>query len=124
VYEDTDIFAFMDIQPIRPGQVLIIPKDHIDKFSDVSDEIAEKIFKKSRELTRAIEKNLKPDRVGIIVNGYGVGHAHMIVAPLHNSGDITTARAAGIENNKIVFSPRNFPFAERAELDRLAKLLS
>ena len=124
VFEDHDILAFMDIQPIHPGQILVIPKEHIDHFSAVSNIIAEKIFQKSRELTRIIEKKLKPDRVGLIVNGYGVAHAHMIVVPLEGPGDITTARAAAIHNGKIVFSPRNFPFAKREELDKIAKLLS
>jgi histidine triad (HIT) family protein len=124
VYEDEKIFAFMDIQPVNPGQVLIIPKEHVDKFSDVSDEIADKIFHKARELVNIIKQKLNPDRVGLVVNGYGVSHAHMIVIPLNEAGDITTAKAAAIENGKVVFSTKNFPLANRVELDKLAKILT
>ena len=40
VHDDADTFAFMDIRPIQPGHVLVIPKVHVDHFSDLPDDAA------------------------------------------------------------------------------------
>jgi histidine triad (HIT) family protein len=123
VYEDNLILAFMDIQPVRPGQVLVIPKEHIDYFSDISEDLATKIFLKAHEISKMAKAKLNPERVGLVVHGYGVPHAHMIVVPQEHEDDITTGRMAKIENGEIVFSIKNLPVAPREELNRLAELL-
>ena len=123
VYEDEQILAFMDIQPVRPGQVLVIPKQHVDHFSDLPDELAAQIFAKAHQLSKVIRKKLKPERVGLIVHGYGVPHAHMLVVPQEHANDITTAKMAAIENGEIIFSMDRLPIAPRPELDRIAGLI-
>jgi histidine triad (HIT) family protein len=123
VYEDDDILAFMDIQPVRPGQVLVVPKEHVDHFSDIADPLASKVFLKAHELSKLIRNKLKPERVGLIVHGYGVPHAHMIVVPAEREDDITSARMARIEDGNVVFSMKNLAVAPRPELDRIAELL-
>lgn len=123
VYEDRDILAFMDIQPVRPGQVLVIPKEHVDHFSDIPAELAGKIFLRAHAIAKTIKARLKPERVGMVVHGYGVPHAHMIVAPQHDADDITSARMAQITDGKVVFSIKNLAVVSRAELDAMAKLI-
>jgi histidine triad (HIT) family protein len=123
VYEDAQILAFMDIQPVRVGQVLIIPKEHIDHFSDIPDELAAKIFMKAHEISKVIKSKLKPERVGLVVHGYGVPHAHMIVVPQENEDDITSGRMAEIKDGKIHFTVKRLPVASREELDSIAKSL-
>ncbi|MEI7451761.1 MAG: HIT family protein [Candidatus Falkowbacteria bacterium] len=123
VYEDDDILAFLDIHPVNPGQVLVIPKVHIDHFIDVPDKLADKIFEIGRILGRKIMTELKPHRVGFVINGYGVPHAHLIVVPLKDLGDITSAKMAEIENGKIVFKDSNLPVPSREKLDEIAGLL-
>ena len=44
VYEDDAVAAFMTLQPTAPGECLIIPKAHIDHFTDVPDDIAQRIM--------------------------------------------------------------------------------
>ena len=121
VWEDDRILAFMDIQPVRAGQVLVIPKEHIDHFSDIPDDLAQWLFARVHRISGAIKSRLKPQRVGLVVNGYGVPHAHMIIVPQEHEHDITSGRMAKIEDGEIVFSVKNLPVASRQELDLLAE---
>ena len=123
VYEDNNILAFMDIQPVREGQVLVIPKEHIDHFTDIPDQIAVQIFVQARRIARVIKNKLNPERVGFVVHGYGVSHAHMIVVPQKDTDDITSGTMAEVRDGKVIFSSHNLLFPTREELDRIAQLL-
>lgn len=123
VYEDDDILAFMDIFPVREGQVLVIPKKHIDHFSDIPDELAAKIFTKAHQISKNIRIKLNPERMGLIVHGYGVAHAHMIVLPQYHEDDITSAQMAEIKDNKVIFTMNNLPKVTRDDLNKMAETI-
>ena len=123
VYEDAEILALMDIQPVRPGQVLVIPKQHIDHFSDIPDALALRIYMKTHALLQAVRKVVQPERIGLVVHGYGVAHAHMVIVPQHHEDDITSGRMAEIENGRVIFTTRNLPVIPREELDQMAQLI-
>jgi histidine triad (HIT) family protein len=65
-----------------------------------------------------------PERVGMVVHGYGVPHAHLVLVPQHGPYDITSARYAHLEDGKISFSLKNIPVADRTTLDQHARLLA
>lgn len=123
IYEDDEILAFMDIQPVRQGQVLVIPKDHIDHFSDIPDALALRIYMKTHALLKAVREVVRPERMGLVVHGYGVPHAHMIILPQHHEDDITSARMADIENGRVIFTHKKLPVVSREELDRMSQLI-
>lgn len=123
VYENERVIAFLDIQPVRPGQTLVIPKTHIDHFSDIPDDLAMEIYAITHKLSRVIRRALKPERVGLVVHGYGVAHAHMVIVPQHDESDITSGRMAGVENGQVIFSVKGLPFVSRNELDEIARLI-
>ncbi len=123
VYEDEEIIAFMSLRPINPGEVLIIPKIHIDHFYDVPDEIASKIIIIARQLAQKIKKKLNPIRVGYVVHGFGVAHAHFVLVPLHKPDDIAARQFMRIENDNIVVDFEQIPIQPRDKLDRIARLL-
>src|ERR687894_518816 len=97
VYEDERVMALMNIRPIHPGELMVIPKEHIDHFCDVPDELACRILVQAQRLSRNIRERLKPSRVGLVVHGFGVPHAHLCVVPLLESSDIVSAKLAVIE---------------------------
>jgi histidine triad (HIT) family protein len=113
----------MDIQPVRQGQVLVIPKQHIDHFSDIPDALALKIYTKTHSLLRAVRAVVHPERMGLVVHGYGVPHAHMVIVPQHHEDDITSGRMADIENGRVIFTTKKLPLVSRDELDRMAQLI-
>lgn len=120
VYEDEQTLAFMDIRPVRTGQLLVIPKQHTDHFADLPDDLASALFLIGQQLSRALRSVLAPLRVGMVVHGFGVAHAHLIVLPLEHAWDITSAQAAGVENGRVHFRWEHLPLAERGALDALA----
>jgi histidine triad (HIT) family protein len=123
VYEDDHILAFMDLHPVNEGQVLVIPKEHIDHFSDIPEDLATEIFIKAHRISRKIRETLHPERMGFAVHGYGVSHAHFIIIPQRCSTDITNSKMAKIKNGKIIFTADNLPAIPRAELNRVSEVI-
>lgn len=81
IYEDKDVFAFLDINPVNPGHVLIIPKKHCKTMADTPNELISKIFAKSKELMEVIKKTFNADYVGLSVVGVDVPHFHVHLIP-------------------------------------------
>jgi histidine triad (HIT) family protein len=124
IYEDEELMAFMTLRQINPGEFLIIPKAHIDHFCDISDDLSRHIITHAQRLSRNLRSRLQPERVGLVVHGYGVAHAHLVVVPLHDSSDIVSAKYGYIENGQIKYDENLLPEVPRSELDRLARVLS
>lgn len=121
IYEDDKILAFMNIRPVNPGEFMVIPKEHIDRFVDISDDLAAHILVNAQRLARKVQNKFKPKRMGYVVHGFGVPHAHLNVVPLEHPDDIVSYKFARIENNKVVFDAKQIPMVPRDELDRIAK---
>lgn len=123
IYEDDKILAFMDIRPISPGECMIIPKEHIDHFCDVPDELSQHIMLYSQKLARKIQKTFNPKRVGYVIHGFGVPHAHLVLIPLNERDDVTSKKFMEIQNGEIVLNFDKVPFRNYTELDKYAELL-
>lgn len=125
IYEDAQCMAFMGIRPIHPGECMIIPKDHIDHFTDIEDKLAAHIMvvaqKIGHKMLTALEP--KPKRIGYVVHGFGVAHAHLIIVPQHEEDDIVSGRHLKVVDGEIIADETINPLASRVELDRVATLL-
>jgi histidine triad (HIT) family protein len=124
VHSDDQVHAFLTIHQTRPGELLVIPKQHIDHFSDLPDALTAHLTVVAQRLSRTLREKMNPLRVGWIVHGFGVAHAHLIVVPQHAEDDIASGRHAFVDEAGLVqFSESRVPPTPRAELDRLAALL-
>ena len=123
VHRDDRLAAFMDIRPVRTGQVLIIPHAHIDHFSDLPDDVALDIVRFGQKLARAMRKSLELKRVGMVVHGFGVPHAHLVVLPLLEGPDITSQQNAAIVDGRVRFRWESVALASRADLEATADVL-
>ncbi len=81
VYEDEKILAFLDINPVNYGHVLVIPKKHFQWFYEVPDKILSYLTIKSKDIVIALKKTLKPDYVALSVVGLDVPHFHLHLIP-------------------------------------------
>jgi histidine triad (HIT) family protein len=124
VYEDDVLVAFMGIQPTAPGECLVIPKAHVDHFTDVPDEVAQRIMLVAQRIGRQLRAAFRPERVGLLVHGYGVPHAHLILVPQHGPHHLTSDRFARVEDGRVVFDLTRIPFADRSDLDAHARVLA
>lgn len=123
VHDDGDSFAFMDIRPIRPGHVLVIPKLHIDHFSDLPEDAAIKVLMVAQRLAKTLRADLKPPRVGLLVGGFAVPHAHLHVVPMHDGHDLTSQNYAKVADGKVVYDITNIPPAPPEALAEMAARL-
>lgn len=88
IYEDDKTFAFMDIHPIQPGHVLLVPKAQVPTVWELSYEDYKALTTAMRKIARKLQQ-VFPDkkRIGIIIEGLEMlDHAHVKIFPI-NSGD-------------------------------------
>ena len=83
VAEDENNFAFLDINPVARGHVLVIPKVEIDYLFDIDDKRLASLIIFAKKIAKAMDASLKPIRTGIIVEGLEVPHAHIHLIPMY-----------------------------------------
>lgn len=90
VWEDDKFLAFLSIGPHRMGHTLIIPKIHTDYYFDLSEQNLKDMVSVQIKLAAAIKKAFKPKsgKVGIIIAGLEVPHAHLHLIPMDEMGDL------------------------------------
>jgi histidine triad (HIT) family protein len=85
-HEDADSIAFMDIQPVNAGHVLVVPRAHYDSLLDVPPEIGMHLFQVTMKLAGAIRRVTGCDDMNIVVNsgaaaGQDEPHYHVHIIP-------------------------------------------
>ncbi len=88
VAEDSSHFAFLDINPVHPGHVLVIPKKEIDYIFDLSDEEYSALMLFAKRVARAIRKAIPCKKVGVTVIGLDVPHTHVHLVPMNTGADM------------------------------------
>lgn len=88
VAEDSDNFAFLDINPVRKGHVLVVPKTETDYIFDLPEEKYVSLQKFAAKVARAVKKATGCVRVGVAVLGMEVPHAHIHLVPLNTEKDM------------------------------------
>ena len=93
ILENDRFLAFLDIRPIRPGHTLVIPKKEIDYLFDLDDEALAGLMAFSKKVARAIRQAVECKRVGLMVAGLEVPHAHIHLVPIVEVLDLNFAKA-------------------------------
>jgi len=101
IAEDDENFAFLDINPNSKGHTLCVPKNEIDKLTDLDEESYLSLMRFSRRVALAVEQSVDCLRVGMTVIGLEVPHVHVHIIPLREMGDATFQR-------KVSLSPEDF----------------
>ena len=86
VYEDEQTYAFLDINPLSDGHVLVVPKKQVDKIYDLDDDTYQALFATVKKVAKRINDVLGV-RAGLVVEGLEVPHAHVHVVPMYD-GDV------------------------------------
>ncbi|WP_116998571.1 HIT family protein [Desertimonas flava] len=94
VWRDDRAVAFMSINPIARGHVLVVPVAEIDHWLDAAPELAAHLFEVSRIIGLAQQAAFDVERIGVIVAGYEVPHTHVHVIPTRSMADLSFANAA------------------------------
>lgn len=89
IAEDDRFYAFLDINPMAEGHTLVIPKQETDYVFDLDDNNLSGLILFARKVAKAIEKVIPCRRVGMMVIGLEVPHAHIHLIPIQKEGDMS-----------------------------------
>ncbi len=101
VAESEYFFAFLDINPMKQGHTLVVPKVEIDYLFDLDDALLGNLMIFSKQVARAISAAIPCRRVGVAVLGMEVPHAHIHLIPLDRESDMN------LSNPKLKLSAEN-----------------
>ncbi|MDA0321343.1 MAG: HIT family protein [Verrucomicrobia bacterium] len=91
--EDDRFFSFLDIRPIHEGHTLVIPKREIDYIFDLDDDLLAGVMHFARPIAAALKAVVPCKRIGIMVAGIEVPHAHVHLVPISDVGDLNFGHA-------------------------------
>jgi len=93
VLRDERCAAFLTVAPLRPGHVLVVPVEEIDSWLDLPPDLAGHLVLVAQRVGRAVQAAFGSARVGLVVAGLEVPHAHLHVVPVDTMADLDFARA-------------------------------
>ncbi len=92
ITEDENFYAFLDIHPLARGHTLVVPKKEVDYLFDLDDETLAGMSIFSKRVALAIENAIPCARIGMVVLGLEVPHAHIHLIPINSEADISFSR--------------------------------
>jgi histidine triad (HIT) family protein len=89
VAENEEFLAFLDINPVAKGHTLIVPKKEIDYLFDVDDDSLGGLMVFAKKVAKALDKTIECKRVGVMVIGTEVPHAHVHLIPFQRESQMS-----------------------------------
>jgi histidine triad (HIT) family protein len=102
VAEDENYFAFLDIFPVAKGHTLVIPKKEVDYIFDLEDDLYVGLQAFAKKVAIGLKKAIPCQKVGVLVLGLEVPHAHIHLIPMQNEADLLNF------SKKLKFTPEEF----------------
>ena len=88
VCEDSENIAFLDINPLRRGHTLIVPKLEVDNIFSLNENSYNSLFSFAKRVAINMKKKITCDRIGMSVVGLDVPHAHIHLIPINSFEDM------------------------------------
>ncbi len=88
VAEDENFLAFLDISPVAKGHTLVIPKKEVDYLFDLDDELYAGLQLFAKKVAAGLKKAIPCVKVGVLVLGLEVPHAHIHLIPMQSEADV------------------------------------
>ncbi len=88
VAEDEKFLAFLDISPVAKGHTLVIPKKEVDYLFDLEDELYSGLQLFAKKVAVGLKKAVPCEKVGVLVLGLEVPHAHIHLIPMQDETDV------------------------------------
>lgn len=106
IYENPFVFAFLDIHPIQPGHVLVVPKIEVNHFDDLPEPFYSEVFKVAKIIAKAQKEAFKIDRITLQIQGFEVPHTHIHLIPA-NSMKEAVIQSAPMEKGEVLEEIKN-----------------
>lgn len=89
IAEDDKYFAFLDINPVKEGHTLVVPKEEVDYIYDLEDDILAGLNVFAKKIASAVKGACPCNRIGVTVIGLEVPHAHVHLIPIDKLNDMS-----------------------------------
>jgi histidine triad (HIT) family protein len=93
VWRDDRAVAFLSINPLRPGHVLVVPRDEVEHWVDLAPDLWAHLTRIAQILGRGLQRAYGPAKVGMMLAGLEVPHVHVHLVPIDDERDLDFARA-------------------------------
>lgn len=88
IAEDDRFIAFLDVRPLKPGHILVVPKKEVDYIFDLDETTLSGMMLFARKVAKAMKEVIECKRIGVAVIGLEVPHAHIHLIPLTKETDM------------------------------------
>lgn len=88
VFENDQLIAFIDLHPLNPGHTLVIPKTHYEAFTDMPIDEFRPFMEVAHTVAKKVHAAYPSHRLGMVVKGFDVAHAHLHLFPQLTAMDI------------------------------------
>ncbi|MEM0938587.1 MAG: HIT family protein [Bacteroidota bacterium] len=88
IAENNNYIAFLDINPLKEGHTLVVPKAEVDYVFDLDYQTLAGLFSFSKRVAKAIQAVVECNRIGVTVMGLEVPHAHVHLIPIDTMDDM------------------------------------
>lgn len=102
VLENENFLAILDVNPVKDGHTLVIPKLQVDYIYDLPEDVFKELFVFSKKVAKMLENSFTCNRIGISVIGLEVPHAHIHLIPINKIQDMN------FENKRAEYSNKHF----------------
>lgn len=102
VHRDDLCAAFMTINPIANGHLLVVPIVEVDHWIDLDDETSAHLFSVSKRISSVLPRVFPCERVGVIIAGYEINHCHIHLIPTTSMADLDFRNAAATIDRAIL----------------------
>ncbi len=85
---DDEFYAFLDINPLTRGHVLVIPRREVDYIFDMDDDELARFQVFAKRVAKAVKVAFPCKKVAQVVLGLEVAHAHIHLIPMQSEGDV------------------------------------
>jgi len=101
IMEDEKYLAFLDARPIKLGHTLVIPKQELDYIFDLEDDLLSGLMVFAKKVAQLVAKEIDCKRIGVMVAGLEVPHAHVHLIPMTSIADLNFANAQSVEQEEL-----------------------
>ena len=95
VWKDDQAVAFLSIAPMMPGHTLVVPRAEVDHWIDLDPALAAHLFNVAQQIGKAQQLEWNPGRIGVLIVGEEVPHAHLHVVPINSPNELSFAHVDG-----------------------------
>jgi histidine triad (HIT) family protein len=89
IYEDDKTLAFLDIHPVQPGHILVIPKEQIEFVWDLPDELYQAVMATAKKVALRLRDTMGTKYISERVVGVDVPHAHVQLIPFNEASELS-----------------------------------